>query len=134
MKKLFLALFMVFSSTFAAPNVTQFVETAKAWTAAISSNKGLSLDQWILIPDYGFNISGRITFDSKEETNNFISNVKTLTAALAATIKGADASDWISFSLHGEYGNSDQIIIRQKFSDLGKSDKWQIFLNGDLQK
>ncbi len=132
MKKVIFALFIVFSSTFAASNLTQFIETSKAWTAAIDSGEGVSLNKWVYLPDYGFNISGYVSLGSKEETNSLIASIKGLTAALAPTIKGADPTDWISFSLYG-YGEG-QIILREKFADLGKLDKWQIFLNGDLQK
>ena len=133
MKKVFISLaFVLFGSSVAAPNVTQFSESAKALTAAIAASTDVSFREWVYLPGYGFDARGSGSVSDIDKIKAITNNIKSLTAALSNTVKGADATDWISFSVTG-YDN-DQLLVREKFSDFGKTDKWEVWINNDLQK
>ena len=132
MKKIFFVLLMAFSFAFAESNIPIFIESSKAWTGAINAGSGVSLDRCIYIPDYGFAIGGNASIDDQENIKKIVNTVQNLTLALSSTVKGADANDWISFNIYNLFGDN-TMVLREKFSDLGKIDKWEVWINGKKQ-
>ena len=133
MKKVFLVLVLMFSSAFAA-DLNMFKESSKAWLAAINASTDFGFDNPANLPGYGvaFSVSKYRKFETWVDS---FAQLKGLTAALHTTIKGLEATDYLSFSVNytGDFNASDtQVTARIKAADLSKG-IWEVWVNGKKQ-
>ena len=134
MKKMFLVLFITFSTAFAA-DLNVFKESSKAWLGAINASTDLGFDNPANLPGYGIAYSVSKYKKFADAWADDFGKIKGLTAALQMTLKGLESTDYLSLSVTytGDFGNPDtQVTARIKGADLAKG-VWEVWVNGKKQ-
>jgi hypothetical protein len=109
------------------------LETFKALMGAINASTELGFSAPFLIPGYGVEMTGGRYRNYATDGTKDLGQIKGLVTALATSVRGLDPAIWVSF--HIRYSGDDvDVVLRQKFADLGKVDKWETWANGELVK
>ena len=119
-----------------APSVSfsaSALETFKALIGAINASTQLRFAAPYYLPDSGVVIVGGGYKSFKDESAPDIAQIKGLSAALATSVRGLDPNVWISFVVRYSADDVD-LVLREKYADFGKADKWEMWVNGELQK
>lgn len=139
MKKIILTLLTTIGIAYAATDIKQVTETIKPLIAALntSAKTDFSVNEPNYLPGYGLAYVDSICDNSKTRWGDIFQAIKGFTSALGQIVKGLDTEDWLSFTFvfqcDRESGNP-TYTVRQKGGDLGKPDKWEVWINGVLQK
>jgi hypothetical protein len=137
MKKLIVAILLLSSVGFATTDIKLLTESIKPLLAALNAAAKMNYDEPAYLPGYGLSFVDSVCDSSKTRWQDIYVQIKGMTAALGQTVKGLDSNEWLSlttnFICDRESGNP-TITVREKGSDLGKPDKWEVWIDGVLQK
>jgi hypothetical protein len=137
-KTIAIVLFSLFSiSSLAAADIKTAIESLKPMIAAISAASKINFSDAVYLPGYGLNYKGSECGDSKTLWPVIYQQIKGLNAALAQTVKGLDAGDWLSFSVQfvcDRAAGDPSFVARIKGTDNGKPEKWEVWIDGQLVK
>jgi hypothetical protein len=137
MKKLFILL-AVFASSYAlaVSDLNAAISSAKTLIAAINADSSRpSFEEMQYLPGYGLVTLSEETSAFGGSKDAIITITKTLTNALAPTLRGLEAGDWLSFNIRYGYGdNYTHVTLRVKYGEIsGGNTAWETWVNGKKQ-
>ncbi|AFZ66974.1 hypothetical protein [Deinococcus peraridilitoris] len=132
MTKLMVLTAVLLSSVAAAADTKLAAESTKVLLSAIDAGAKTDFEQFMYLPGYGFSATDSKIGDFDKEFPSIYAQIKGLTTALKSTVKGMDANDWVSFHVQFVSFSKDNqnVVVRQRFTDLGDAEKWEVWLNG----
>lgn len=131
-----LATVFALSAAVAQTNVKLALDSSDVLLSAVKSGSKVGFSDFVYLPGYGISTAGTKIGEYPKEQAAIFAQIKGLTAALASTVKGVDANEYVSFNVLFINFSADDVNVtyREKFADLGKPDKWEVWVDGVLQK
>jgi hypothetical protein len=111
------------------------ITTADAIRQAVNSAAKESFSYWAFLPGYGIVTKATGFGDWKKDWPAKFASIKTMTNALAATVKGLNGGDWVSYSIVylGFSENNTTVTGRILFKDLANPNAWEVWVNNTKQ-
>jgi hypothetical protein len=138
MKKILVLIAILASSlAFAVSDLSAAINSTKTLIAAINADASRpGYEDMQYLPGYGLVTLSETLGAFGGNTDKIVIITKALTSALAPTLKGLEAGDWLSFNIR--YGFSDSythVTLRAKYGDLTSSSAtaWELWVNGKKQ-
>ena len=119
--------------------VSNFTDAAKSLDpiiSAIYSATRISFGVPSYQPGYGIVYFTSRCANFEKQGASDTQQIHTFFGALAGTIKGLEPDDYVALGVvyNCNSGDDEWVTHRVKFSNIIKSDKWEVWVNGVLQK
>lgn len=138
MKRLALILALILSTTtLAVSDLNAAINTTKTLIAAINADASRpGFEEMQYLPGYGLVTVAEQYGAFGGATDKTMTITKSLATALAPTLRGLEAGDWLNFNVR--YGSSSEythVTLRAKYGDLtaNSATAWELWVNGKKQ-
>lgn len=137
-KALALVAVLTSSLALAVSDLNAAINSTKTLIAAINADASRpAYEEMQYLPGYGLVTLSEQLGAFSGNADKIVIVTKSLATALAPTLKGLEASDWLSFNLRYGFSSSGytHVTLRAKYGDLTSSSAtaWELWVNGKKQ-